>query len=97
MIGNAYVATKTSGAANINLANTGAAGGIQSKSLEGSTVDLATEFTNLITTQRAYSRVGAHHHHRRPDAAAAGTVADTTNDEREKPVKRAFPAALRSN
>ena len=28
---------------------------IQSKALEGSTVDLATEFTNLITTQRAYS------------------------------------------
>ena len=28
---------------------------IQSNSLEGSTVDLATEFTNLITTQRAYT------------------------------------------
>ena len=46
------------------------------KSLEGSTVDLATEFTNLITTQRAYSALGPHHHHRGPDAAAAGTVAD---------------------
>lgn len=53
--GNAYVATKQSGAANVNLANTGAAGSIASQSLEGSTVDLATEFTNLITTQRAYS------------------------------------------
>ncbi len=53
--GNAYVITKNSGAANINLANSGTAGTIQSKSLEGSTVDLATEFTNLITTQRAYS------------------------------------------
>ncbi|HEU0096526.1 MAG TPA: flagellar hook protein FlgE [Rhizomicrobium sp.] len=53
--GNAYVATKQSGAANVNQANTGAAGGIASQSLEGSTVDLATEFTNLITTQRAYS------------------------------------------
>jgi flagellar hook protein FlgE len=53
--GNAYSATKASGAANINLANSGSAGGIQAKSLEGSTVDLATEFTNLITTQRAYS------------------------------------------
>ena len=31
------------------------AGGIASQSLEASTVDLATEFTNLITTQRAYS------------------------------------------
>jgi flagellar hook protein FlgE len=53
--GNAYVATKASGAANVNLANTGAAGSIAAQSLEGSTVDLATEFTNLITTQRAYS------------------------------------------
>jgi flagellar hook protein FlgE len=53
--GNAYVATQNSGAANVNLANTGPAGAIQSNSLEGSTVDLATEFTNLITTQRAYS------------------------------------------
>jgi flagellar hook protein FlgE len=55
MTGNAYAATRASGAANINLADSGAAGSIQSKSLEDSTVDLATEFTNLITTQRAYS------------------------------------------
>ena len=53
--GNAYIATKASGAASINLAGTGAAGTIAAQSLEGSTVDLATEFTNLITTQRAYS------------------------------------------
>jgi flagellar hook protein FlgE len=53
--GNAYVATKASGTANVNNANTGPAGSIASNSLEGSTVDLATEFTNLITTQRAYS------------------------------------------
>ncbi len=53
--GNAYVASKPSGAPNINVAATGGAGAIQSHSLEGSTVDLAGEFTNLITTQRAYS------------------------------------------
>lgn len=53
--GNAYHATKESGAANVNLANSGSAGAIQNQSLEGSTVDLASEFTNLITTQRAYS------------------------------------------
>jgi len=53
--GNAYVANKSSGAANINVANSGSAGCIASQSLEGSTVDLAAEFTNLITTQRAYS------------------------------------------
>ncbi len=55
MNGNAYIATKGSGSANVNLANTGGAGAIASQSLEASTVDLATEFTNLITTQRAYS------------------------------------------
>ncbi len=55
MNGNAYIATKGSGTANINLANSGGAGGIAAQSLEASTVDLATEFTNLITTQRAYS------------------------------------------
>ena len=36
-------------------ATTGGAGSIQANALEGSTVDLANEFTNLITTQRAYS------------------------------------------
>jgi flagellar hook protein FlgE len=55
MNGNAYTATKGSGPPDINLATSGSAGSIQSKSLEGSTVDLANEFTNLITTQRAYS------------------------------------------
>ncbi|HWY62167.1 MAG TPA: flagellar hook protein FlgE [Rhizomicrobium sp.] len=53
--GNAYVATRNSGPANINLAKSGLTGAINSQSLEGSTVDLATEFTNLIVTQRAYS------------------------------------------
>jgi len=53
--GNAYVATQASGAANVNSADAGATGSIASNSLEGSTVDLATEFTNLITTQRAYA------------------------------------------
>ena len=53
--GNAYTASQTSGTATVNEANTGGSGTIKSDSLEGSTVDLATEFTNLITTQRAYS------------------------------------------
>jgi flagellar hook protein FlgE len=53
--GNAYGATANSGTANINAADSGGTGGIQSQSLEGSTVDLASEFTNLIVTQRAYS------------------------------------------
>ena len=52
--GNAYQASNASGVATINEAGTGGAGAIASSSLEASTVDLATEFTNLITTQRAY-------------------------------------------
>ncbi len=53
--GNAYAASQQSGTPTIGEANLGGAGVIQSQALEGSTVDLATEFTNLITTQRAYS------------------------------------------
>jgi len=52
--GNAYAQSATSGGAIVGEADTGAAGTVQSGSLESSTVDLATEFTNLITTQRAY-------------------------------------------
>jgi flagellar hook protein FlgE len=53
--GNAYTTTPDSGAPVVNAASSGGAGTINSKELEGSTVDLATEFTSLITTQRAYS------------------------------------------
>jgi len=53
--GNAFAATPGSGTPVVNVASTGGSGTINSKELEGSTVDLATEFTNLITTQRAYS------------------------------------------
>ncbi len=53
--GNAFAQTAQSGTAMINSADTGGAGTIASNSLESSTVDLATEFTNMITTQRAYS------------------------------------------
>lgn len=53
--GNAYINSQDSGTPTISEANTGGAGSIKAKSLEGSTVDLASEFTNLITTQRAYS------------------------------------------
>jgi flagellar hook protein FlgE len=53
--GNVFQATQDSGTAALNGANTGAAGTVQSGDLESSTVDLANEFTNLITTQRAYT------------------------------------------
>ncbi|MDE2182351.1 MAG: flagellar hook protein FlgE [Alphaproteobacteria bacterium] len=52
--GNAFVTSAASGSPTINEATLGGAGQVESKSLEASTVDLATEFTNLITTQRAY-------------------------------------------
>jgi len=53
--GNAFAVTQDSGAAVIGDAGDGNRGGLQSYALEGSTVDLATEFTNMITTQQAYS------------------------------------------
>jgi flagellar hook protein FlgE len=53
--GTAFAQSATSGAAVISNAGTNGAGNIQDSSLEGSTVDLASEFTDLITTQRAYS------------------------------------------
>jgi flagellar hook protein FlgE len=53
--GGAYQASTDSGTATIDAPNSGGAGTVQSGALEASTVDLATEFTNLITTQRAYS------------------------------------------
>lgn len=54
-VGGAFRTTLESGLYNINASNAGGAGRIVSGALEASNVDLATEFTNLITTQRAYS------------------------------------------
>ena len=53
--GGAFRTTLDSGLYNINSSNAGGAGRIVSGALEASNVDLATEFTSLITTQRAYS------------------------------------------
>ncbi len=53
--GNTYLQTSNSGAFLLRQSGTGAAGTIAPSSLEGSTVDIATEFSNLIVTQRAYS------------------------------------------
>jgi flagellar hook protein FlgE len=51
----AWRVTLDSGLFTINQPNSGGAGIIQSNALESSNVDLGTEFTDLITTQRAYS------------------------------------------
>lgn len=53
--GNAWAATVDAGTLFLNPAGTGAAGTIAPSALETSTVDLGTEFTNMIITQRAYS------------------------------------------
>jgi len=51
---NLYSATVDSGLPVIGAPKTGGRGSISSMSLEMSNVDLATEFVNMITTQRAY-------------------------------------------
>ncbi len=53
--GNAFRQTDRSGDVLLLQAKSGGAGAIASSALESSTVDLAEEFTKMITTQRAYS------------------------------------------
>ena len=53
--GNAYVATRDSGAVSIGNPMLNGLGSINSGALEGSNVDIAQELTDLIQTQRAYS------------------------------------------
>jgi len=55
LTGNAYIETTSSGNATLRTAGESGAGTIASSSLENSTVDIAEEFTDMITTQRAYS------------------------------------------
>ncbi|MFN3834494.1 MAG: flagellar hook protein FlgE [Glycocaulis sp.] len=53
--GAAFFVTPESGAFTLNVPGAGASGRIAPKALENSNVDIATEFSNLIITQRAYS------------------------------------------
>ncbi len=55
---NVWIATTESGNPLLAQATTGGAGEIVSSALESSTVDLATEFSNMIIVQRAYSAAG---------------------------------------
>jgi len=55
MSGNAWIETEASGGYTLRTAGDSGAGAINSAALEGSTVDLGEEFTNMIVTQRAYS------------------------------------------
>ena len=52
--GNAYTATASSGPIFLGSANSGGFGAIKSSSLESSTVDIATELTDMIQAQSAY-------------------------------------------
>jgi flagellar hook protein FlgE len=53
--GNAYTPSDDSGSFALNEPGVGGSGRVVSSTLEASTVDLASEFTKLIVTQRAYS------------------------------------------
>lgn len=53
--GNAFRQSDRSGDILLQQANSGGSGSVASSALESSTVDLAEEFTKMITTQRAYS------------------------------------------
>jgi flagellar hook protein FlgE len=53
--GNVYNQTDFSGLFFMRTAGSGGAGSVQNSVLESSTVDIAKEFTTMITTQRAYS------------------------------------------
>lgn len=66
LTGNTWIETDASGQAMLRQAGTNGAGEITAYSVESSNVDLATEFSNMIVTQRAYS---------------AGTKIITTADE----------------
>lgn len=55
LTGNSWIETDASGQTLLKQAGTNGAGEITSNALEQSTVDLATEFSNMIITQRAYS------------------------------------------
>jgi flagellar hook protein FlgE len=53
--GNAFRVSQESGSFSLKAPGTGGAGFLSPSTLEASTVDLSSEFTGLITTQRAYS------------------------------------------
>lgn len=55
LTGNIFIATDNSGEPTLRSAGSAGAGQVNAASLEASTVDIGTEFTTMIVTQRAYS------------------------------------------
>ena len=53
--GQAFTASQNSGGPLAETADTNGAGGLVTESVEGSNVDIATEFSKLIVAQEAYS------------------------------------------
>ena len=53
--GTAFEASNNSGLVSLQAAGSGGSGQLASSTLESSTIDLSSEFTNLITTQQAYT------------------------------------------
>ncbi|WP_039851869.1 flagellar hook-basal body complex protein [Magnetospirillum fulvum] len=53
--GNSWIETNTSGSYTLRTAQEAGAAAVTASSLESSTVDIGTEFTTMIVTQRAYS------------------------------------------
>jgi flagellar hook protein FlgE len=53
--GTAYQASNSSGLVSLQAAGSGGSGQLASNTLEASTIDLSAEFTDLITTQQAYT------------------------------------------
>jgi flagellar hook protein FlgE len=55
LTGNVFISTDYSGEPTLRAAGSAGAGQVNAASLEASTVDIGTEFTTMIVTQRAYS------------------------------------------
>jgi flagellar hook protein FlgE len=55
LTGNIFQATTASGGYTVRQAGTGGSGTVSASSLESSTVDIGTQFTDMIVVQRAYS------------------------------------------
>jgi flagellar hook protein FlgE len=55
LTGNVFTATSTSGPIRVGFPGEGGLGEVKSGALEQSTVDIASEFTDMIDAQRSYT------------------------------------------
>ncbi len=78
--GTAYTASTASGGATLNAPNTDGTGTIESSMLEGSTVDIDTEFYRSDHNAKRLFRRGTYHHHGRPDVADSRSDSDAIGE-----------------